>query len=164
MGSLLSRAEASRIRSLHQRRGRERAGSFLAEGVRAVSDLLDSGLEVREAVVTPSLSALAGGAGLLERLRNSVEVHEVEDHQLGRLAATEAPQGVLAVARVPDAALPALRPEGAALALVLDRVQDPGNLGTLVRTAEALGARLVAEASDHLQREHGADAGQDDLR
>lgn len=142
--SMLSRAEHRLIRGLRRRKIREEEGLFLAEGVRVVEDLLDSTLELRLAAIAPGLAASDRGRALADRLRERCPTRTVEDADLADLAATETPQGVLVVAATPRTALDELRPGEAATLLVLDAVQDPGNLGTLVRTAEALGAIGVA--------------------
>ncbi|HWK89000.1 MAG TPA: RNA methyltransferase, partial [Longimicrobium sp.] len=70
-----------------------------------------------------------------------IDLREADERALRELADTETPQGILAVAEIPARSLDDLRVAGEPAALlVLDAVQDPGNLGTLVRTAEALGA------------------------
>jgi RNA methyltransferase, TrmH family len=140
---VLSRREERLVRSLRQRKAREAEGLFLAEGVRAVEDLLASPLPVRLAVAASSLGDTPRGQALLDVLaRKRVALHEASDRELAALADTETPQGILAVAPIPGAGLDALRVEAhdPAVVLVLDAVQDPGNFGTLARTAEALGA------------------------
>jgi TrmH family RNA methyltransferase len=75
---------------------------------------------------------------------NVVAVHQRGARELAALADTETPQGILAVAPIPFAGLDALRVDAEpAVIVVLDAVQDPGNFGTLARTAEALGAAGV---------------------
>lgn len=133
------------MRALRRRGPREAEGLFLAEGVRAVEDLAASPLEVRLAAVSSSLGDTARGAALLAALAGrGVPLRETGDRELAGLADTETPQGVVAVAAIPRAGLDALALEAEpAVVLVLDAVQDPGNLGTLARTAEALGAAGV---------------------
>ena len=113
--------------------------------MRVVEDLIASDLRTRWAVVASSLEDTERGRALIRAIdQRGIPRRNVPDHEFGRLAATETPQGVLAVADAPrtelgdllDASLPAVL-------LVLDGVQDPGNLGTLVRSAEALGAAGV---------------------
>ena len=139
---MLSRREQSLIRSLRQRKARQAEGLFLAEGVRAVEDLLASPLPVRLAAASSSLGDTPRGQALLHLLADKgVAVRETDDRTLAALADTDTPQGILAAAPIPAAELDALRmDDDPAVVLVLDAVQDPGNFGTLARTAEALGA------------------------
>jgi RNA methyltransferase, TrmH family len=143
---MLSRREERLLRSLGERRARDAERLFVAEGVRTVEDLVASPLAIRFAVVASSAGDSPRAAGVVAALvARGVAVHEVGERVFADLVDTATPQGVLAVAAMPDTPLPtvATGPEPAVL-LVLDAVQDPGNLGTLVRTAEALGAIGVA--------------------
>lgn len=138
----LSQTQARRLRLLRNRRQREENGLFLAEGIRVTEDLLDSGIVIDSAVVSPSLEDNPRGCALLARLKSVAPVHTASDAGLRQLAEAETPQGVVAVARIPRASLPEAMLPGSLLA-VLDGVQDPGNLGTLVRSADAFGATAV---------------------
>jgi TrmH family RNA methyltransferase len=142
---VLSRREERLLRALRQRRNREAEGLFLAEGVRAVEDLAASPLSVRLAVAASTLGDTPRGRALLELLATQgVAVQETGERELAALADTETPQGILAVAPIPAATLDDLPVDAdPSVVLVLDAVQDPGNFGTLVRTAEALGAAGV---------------------
>ncbi|MFO7261318.1 MAG: RNA methyltransferase [bacterium] len=141
---MLSRSEQKRLRSLKRRKYREGEGLFLAEGVRLVEAMLDAGVAPRLVVASPTLEDTERGRRLAERLAGLDVLRRVEDRVLAEFAATESPQGVLAVAEIPRHDLGAIRVEGPATVLVLDGVQDPGNFGTLVRTADAFGAAFVA--------------------
>ncbi|HET6762007.1 MAG TPA: RNA methyltransferase [Longimicrobiaceae bacterium] len=140
-----SRREQKELRALRQRRSREETGLFLAEGVRAVEDLAASGLSIRMALFASPLEDGERGRALLQALASQkVAVHEVPDAELRGYAATDTPQGIVAMAEIPRRTLADLRPAAEpAAVVVLDAVQDPGNFGTLVRTAEALGAAGV---------------------
>jgi RNA methyltransferase, TrmH family len=142
---VLTRREERLLRSLAQRKHREQEGLFLAEGIRAVEDLAASPLAIRFAVATSALEDNPRGAALRASLeRASVRVHAADERVLRELSGTEAPQGVLAVAEIPRRSLDQLPVQAEpAVLLVLDAIQDPGNFGTLVRTAEALGAAGV---------------------
>lgn len=140
----LSRTEERLLRGLHRRKERIASGLFLAEGIRVVEELLDSKLELRLAVVAPALQATERGRRLLDRLRDATPVRQVDDRSLGALAGTQTPQGVLVVAHAPRHELTGMELPDTATILILDGVQDPGNFGTLVRTADAFGVAGVA--------------------
>jgi TrmH family RNA methyltransferase len=132
------------VRDLHRRRGRERRGLALAEGVRLVEEALAAGVQLQGALVAPSLEGTPRGAALKGALvAAGVPLETVSDQELVKLADTEHPQGVLAVVRPPEWSLEEVALDPAAAVLVLDAVQDPGNVGTMLRTALALGARGV---------------------
>lgn len=136
-----SRSQRKVWRSLLRRKGREEHGLFLAEGPRVVADLLGSGVRTEALLLGPSASADPGSAELARAAAAAgVAVEEVEAAELEALSDTVTPQGVLAVARIPERPWP---PEERSRILVLDAVQDPGNVGTLIRTAEAVGAGAV---------------------
>jgi RNA methyltransferase, TrmH family len=142
---VLTRKEEKLLRTLSQRRFREAERGFLAEGVRVVEDLLASDLRVRFLVHSSSLGDTPRGAALLgAAVARRVRAVPLGDAEFGRLADTQNPQGVIAVAEIPDPSLDDIEDPGERGGLlVLDAVQDPGNFGTLVRTAEALGACAV---------------------
>lgn len=141
----LSQRDRKFLLSLRERRRREAEGAFLAEGVRVVEDLLASEVKTRFLVAASPLAENERGERLLrEAGKLRVPVRWVEPKEFAALADTQTPQGVLAVAEVPERRLGGLRfGDPGDLLLVVDAVQDPGNLGTLLRTAEALGVAAV---------------------
>jgi TrmH family RNA methyltransferase len=129
------------VRDLRLRRGRERRGLALAEGVRLVEEALSAGLAIRHLLASPALEATPRGRSLKASL--AAAGHTVllaEEREFDDLSATEHPQGILAVIVPPTWTLADVRPAPRAPVLVLDGVQDPGNVGTMVRSAFALGA------------------------
>ena len=129
------------IRDLHRRRGRERRGLALAEGVRLVEEALATKTSVRGAAVSPALEATTRGQSLKAMLvSRGIPLEEVDDAELEALSDTEHPQGVTAVIEPKKWSLADIRLMPGTTALVLDAVQDPGNVGTMLRTALGLGA------------------------
>jgi TrmH family RNA methyltransferase len=125
-------------RQLAKRAFRQRAREFLAEGPQAVSEALAAGV-VTQLFVTAaaqaryaSLIGLAAGQG--------ADVHAVSGEVMTELAQTITPQGVLAVCEFIDVDLDQLTAGQPRLAVVLANVRDPGNAGTVLRTADAAGA------------------------
>ena len=137
----------SLARDLRRRKARERQGLFIVEGIRTVEELLASRIRVRGAVVSPTLDASPRGAALRDRLvARGTPVLDVSDADFASAADTEAPQGVLLVAEQPALSLTDLAqrlPDGELRMLVLDGVQDPGNVGTILRSAAGFGAAAV---------------------
>ena len=130
-----SRREAKILRSLSRRKGRERHGLFLAEGPNLARELVDCDVDVELVLCTEE--AAARHRRTLDRLEGrGAEVRTVDPGTLSEFADTVTPQGLLAAVRIPRRDLAELPPGGL---LVFDAVQDPGNFGTLVRTAEAMG-------------------------
>jgi len=135
-------------RQLAKRAFRQRARSFLAEGPQAVGEALAEVGVVTELFITApaqvrygELVAAAAGQG--------VRVHLVSGEVMTELAQTVTPQGILAVCRFVDVPLAQVTAAAPQLAVVLANVRDPGNAGTVLRTADAAGARAVifSEAS-----------------
>ncbi len=139
----LSRAEERLLHGLQRRAFRRERGLFLAEGIRVVEDLADSHLDIELAVAGPDVDRTDRGATLIDKLAGMTQVRRATRAAIGRIAATDSPQDIVAAARIPDTALEDVMPPDRAVALVLDGVQDPGNFGTLVRSADAFGVDLV---------------------
>ncbi|GHJ08879.1 RNA methyltransferase [Micromonospora humidisoli] len=141
-------------RRLHRRRDRDATGRFLAEGPQAVREALDRTGTVVELFGTPAAldrhADLAAGAA-----RADLPVSEVTDEALAALTETVTPQGVVAVCRHLDVPLDAALARGPRLVAVLAGIRDPGNAGTVLRTADAAGAGAVVFAGDTVDPYNG---------
>lgn len=132
------------VRDLQRSRGRERRQLTLAEGIRLVEEAVVKGIEIIGVVVGPGLEKGDRGKALLESLtRGNCRIERVLDRELAALAETEHPQGVVAIVKPRQWSLDDLDIGGKPAVVILDGVQDPGNVGTLVRTALGLGAAGV---------------------
>jgi TrmH family RNA methyltransferase len=126
------------VRELSRRKGREERGMVVAEGHRLVTDVLRSGAKIEALLAADD----AAQDSLFDSARAlKAELAVVPRREFDELADTETPSGVLAVVRWEPASLSSI--PGEAIALVIDGVQDPGNVGTMIRTAHALGARCT---------------------
>lgn len=129
------------VRNLQQRKGRKRSSFAVAEGVRLVEEALRSGIGFRGVVTAPSLSRTSRGIALLADVAaHAIPIEEVDERTFNSLAGTDTPQGILALVELPTWELKAIRPLPKYPVLVVDGVQDPGNLGALLRTAHCLGS------------------------
>ncbi|MEV4759869.1 RNA methyltransferase [Micromonospora sp. NPDC049559] len=141
-------------RRLQRRRDRENTRRFLAEGPQAVREALTRPDTVVELFGTPA--ALTRYADLAATAEDAgVPVSPVTDDALAALAETVAPQGLVAVCQhldVPLATALAARPR---LVAVLVEIRDPGNAGTVLRTADAAGAGAVVFAGDAVDPYNG---------
>jgi TrmH family RNA methyltransferase len=141
----LSQRRGRLVKRLAASKTRAKEGLVLVEGVRAVTQVLDASSTVSFAVTSPRLVATVDGGALAARLarEDSVfDVIQVTDGDLTLLSATDHPQGVLLICEEPEASFEQLLAEAGKL-LVLDAVQDPGNVGTLIRSAVAFGMNGV---------------------
>ncbi|HVT65199.1 MAG TPA: RNA methyltransferase [Mycobacteriales bacterium] len=126
-------------RALHSARGRRAAGAFLAEGPHAVGAALAASFAVREVFVTDE--AAERETPLMRDIAHSgAAINTVTDRALRAVAETVTPQGVVAVVELPPEAV---IPKAPRLVVVLERCSDPGNAGTVIRTADAVGADAV---------------------
>ena len=128
-------------RDLQRRKARERQSLFVAEGVRAVEELLASPLNVVGALTTTEATANERVNRVRAEIEGrSIELAQVSERDFLSASDTETPQGILAVAEIPDRSLASVRLAERSRVLVLDAIQDPGNVGTILRTAAAFDA------------------------
>jgi len=131
-----TRAERKVWRSLRRRKGRDATGWFLAEGPRLLEEVLGAGGAVEAILCEPDPDPEV--SALLERARSlGHRVESVDRHVIEEIADTRTPQAPLAIATIPRWGWGDVPPGPL---LILDGIQDPGNVGTLLRTAVALGA------------------------
>lgn len=123
----------------------------LLEGPHLLAEALACGLALESVLVTPAFAADETRAELLSRLPEPPV--QVDPVLLGELGDADSPQGVLAVAPLPQRGIEAL-PADASLVVYVDGLQDPGNLGAVARVAEAAGADALALAPGGVHRNH----------
>lgn len=132
---MLSKATLKLISSLDQKKFRKESGLFVAEGGKCVNDLIECGMKAERVLATEEW--LAGHA-----VKGEMDVTVVSDDELKRASFLRTPQGVLALFRQPKHDIDNEAPKKR-LCLALDDVQDPGNLGTIVRIADWFGIEEI---------------------
>lgn len=150
-------ARSERIRAARQltdRSVRRSKALFLAEGPQAVREALADPHRVVEVFAT---SAVAGRHAELVRLcgLRTIPWREADAPALAALSETVSPQGVVAVCRIPDSSMPDVLVSAPALVVVCASIRDPGNAGTVIRTADAAGASGVVFAGDSVDPYNG---------
>ena len=137
------------VRALNMRKEREATGLFLSEGLKFVGEALDQGRTPRQLLVGSD----ARPHPLLDKARAETlkaggEVITVTHDILAKISRKDNPQTVLGVFEQVYAPLDAIRPENAPAWIALEQVRDPGNLGTIIRTADSAGCGGVILIGD----------------
>ena len=130
---MISKNQIKHIRSLHKSKGRNKSRLFIVEGPKAVAEFLDSDFTIQQIFATRPWIEKMG-----EQAFNTEEISE-KDLQI--ISAQKHPNQVLAVVEMPEAPAPPTRIED--LCLVLDAIQDPGNMGTIIRIADWFGIKHI---------------------
>lgn len=133
---MLSKNQLKFIRSLHQAKYRKEHGLFLAEGPKVVGELLQGPFRVHSIYATEEWAMPAG-----KTLPTGTVHIVITQKELERISGLQAPNQVLALLHIPKAE--AAMPLPTDLVLVLDGIRDPGNLGTIIRTADWYGIHRV---------------------
>lgn len=145
------------IKALSLKKTRDETKSFMAEGLKLVIDALDLGWTIRTLIYSKG----AKGKPLVEKvaartIASGGLVLEVSEKVMASVTRRENPQMVAGVFEQRWNALKDVRPSGSVTWVALDRVRDPGNLGTIIRTADAAGASgviLVGDCTDPFSME-----------
>lgn len=147
MDTLITSTRNPRVvmaRKLDQRKHREEQGRFGVEGLQLLGMALDAGYRPQEVFYCEDLFAGETAPMLLQRFRQvRAELIAVSAEVLCSLSERDTPQGLFATFQLPDTGLDTIQLRGDELVIVLDRLRDPGNVGTILRTADAAGAGAV---------------------
>lgn len=141
-----------RIRGLRHRKEREETNLFFVEGIRIVAEALELRVDIETCVVAPELLTSEFGQEIVQSLmRAGVPCLEVTADVFRSISLKEGPQGIGAVVEQRWEALDQVRLGNDLCWVALDAVQDPGNLGTILRTSDAVGGAgvmLVGSTTD----------------
>jgi TrmH family RNA methyltransferase len=136
-----SNARVKFLRKLHTRKERQKTGLFYLEGIRIVAEAIQQRRRLQEIVIAPELLNSEFALQLVhDQQANGVQVLEVSADVFLSISGKEHPQGIAAVCEQRWESLENIYPKNRDLWVALDSVQDPGNLGTILRTADAVGA------------------------
>lgn len=129
------------IRSLRSKKARDESGLFIAEGIRHVGEAVEAGADIQDIYYAPELLSSPFGKELVQQQsRQGHECIQVSAEVFESMADKENPPGILAVIRKPSLSLQELSPEKIPWGVAIVAPQDPGNLGGILRTIDAVGA------------------------
>lgn len=134
------------IKLLHKKKGRWNTKSFFIEGLRSVEQCIKSGEKIKHIVYSPELLNEAGQDFIKAIESEACGIYEITGELFKDISDTDNPQGILAVVHFNEYKLEDILKDNNFL-ILLDRVQDPGNLGTIIRNADAFGANGVIVTS-----------------
>jgi TrmH family RNA methyltransferase len=137
-------------RALRQKKARQESGLFIVEGIRPVGEAVQAGATIDTILYAPELLKSEFASDLIQaQSQAGVACHPTSAEVFGALADKENPQGLLALVRQPEWNLADLNPQNFPWGVALVSPQDPGNLGTILRTVDAVGASglLLLESS-----------------
>ncbi|HEY0577274.1 MAG TPA: RNA methyltransferase [Pseudonocardia sp.] len=140
-----------RIRSLGDRKHRRREGAFVVEGIQPVWRAVEAGWELETLAVVPEWLPESAAGMVAEQRALGVRVAELSGELAGRLTERDRPPGLFAVVRARTTDLDELAVPSDGVFLALHEIANPGNLGTVLRTADAAGAAgviLIGDAAD----------------
>ncbi|KRT14703.1 RNA methyltransferase [Pedobacter ginsenosidimutans] len=139
---MLSKSQISFIKSLHQKKYRKEHGLFIVEGIKSIKEFFQSSYQIH------TIFYNSEQYNLLPKLPANINLFEVKNAELDKISTLQTPQGFLALIHIPknrELALTALKNQ---FTLVLDGVQDPGNMGTIIRTADWFGFKNIICSAD----------------
>lgn len=134
---MLSKSQISFIKSLHQKKYRKENGIFIIEGIKSIIEFLKSDYQIHSIYYTSKISAT------LPKVSANINLFEVTEAELQKISTLQTPQHILALVHIPSKKEVDSNALQNAFSLVLDDVQDPGNLGTIIRTADWFGIKTI---------------------
>ena len=152
----ISKSDIKLLRSLSQKKFREIEGKFIVEGWRPVKDALNAGIQLDTVAVTPKYLENPDYRSLLDEIeKRRITLKELSEIELHQVSDTVHAQGVIAIAHQRKTTLGNVLSTGPSLIVYADRIADPGNLGSIVRTCDWFGvdALLLSEGCVELYNE-----------
>lgn len=150
--SSISNPVIKSIKSLHLKKNRDHQSAFLAEGLKLVTDAVDLGWEIKTLLFAGSFKSNSHLQAIAAKARSrGADILEVNEKVLSAVTRRDNPQMVVGVMAQAWESAAQITPGRDAVWVALDRIRDPGNLGTIIRTVDAVGAQgivLIGETTD----------------
>jgi TrmH family RNA methyltransferase len=134
---MLSKSQISLVKGLQQKKNRKELGLFVVEGLKSITEFLNSDYSIDTLYYTKNISLS------LPKIPQNIKEIEVSEQDLEKISSLQTPQGVIALVKIPETHNYQLYFNKPQIHLVLDGIQDPGNLGTIIRTANWFGYKHI---------------------
>lgn len=142
---MLSKSQISFIKSLHQKKYRKSSGIFIIEGIKSIAEFIDSNYKIHSIYFNPTYFSSTPQFGA------NIKLIEVNNAELEKISTLQTPQGILALVYIPPSVDILPHTFNNKFTLLLDNVQDPGNLGTIIRTADWFGIEQIVCSEDTVE-------------
>ncbi|MHB1177499.1 MAG: TrmH family RNA methyltransferase [Daejeonella sp.] len=139
---MISKSQISFIKSLHQKKIRKEHGLFIVEGLKSLSEFIHSDYIVDSIFHTDSVMPKLGN------LSQNIKLYEISIAELSKISSLTSPHQLLALVRIPQYNDLTSKMLKGSFTLALDGIQDPGNLGTIIRTADWFGIKQIICSED----------------
>lgn len=142
---MISKAQISFVKSLHLKKNRREHGLFIVEGLKSITEFLQSGYAVDTIYYT------GDSAPKLGKLSYNLQLININSSELSRISTLIHPQGELALVRIPEHTALTNESLKGSFTILLDNIQDPGNMGTIIRTADWFGIEQIVCSPDSVE-------------
>lgn len=139
---MLSKAKIRLIKSLQYKKLRKAHALFVVEGLKSIQEFIDSGWKIDTLYTTEIAFAK------LNKIPQNIKLSKVSELEIRKISFLQNPQGMLALIRIPDIQSIEYENLRGDYSLALDKIQDPGNMGTIIRTAEWFGIQNIICSED----------------
>jgi TrmH family RNA methyltransferase len=139
---MISKSQISFIKSLHQKKIRKEYGLFVVEGLKSLSEFIHSDY------IVDTIFYIENVMPKLGKLSQNIKLYEISASELFKISALTTPQQLVALIKIPEFRELTTESLKSSFSIVLDGIQDPGNLGTIIRTADWFGINHVICSED----------------
>jgi RNA methyltransferase, TrmH family len=139
---MLSKSQISLLKSLHHKKFRSEHGLFLAEGYKSVKEFIDSAYQIEAIYHTPTIDPN------LLKLSRKMNFNEISLSDVEKISSLKTPQDIIALVKMPKWPVLSENILQNKFSVVLDGIQDPGNMGTIIRTADWFGIQHIICSDD----------------
>ncbi|WP_028296103.1 TrmH family RNA methyltransferase [Olivibacter sitiensis] len=142
---MLSKSQLHFLRSLHLKKFRKEHQLFIAEGIKSITEFIRSSYAIETIYYTPPFAVQ------IEKLSPKINKSLIDETDLQKISALKTPQGILATIKMPISEVPDMTLLQNKFSIVLDNIQDPGNMGTIIRTADWFGIHQIICSNDTVE-------------